>query len=168
MGMLYGTYFETADTTNTNIFQSFVPAQETVLRSFRTWLIMYGDPSFTSVSAKIYSDNGGVPGVLLYTSSNAITKTQLFTVDGILSTDDHGARGVYFEFLSYNSTAVEGVPLNSGETYHMVLNFVGATFTVNSHIAWVNDVYDPVYAAAPDVEQLDLAPLTLAFIGSEL
>lgn len=126
-----------------------------VLRACRIWLIFYNNPTLTSVTMKIYSDDGGTPKKLLHSSTTTLTKSEIITLS-------NGVKEIYFEF---DYPAFDG-----DDYYHFVLFANGYTGTDSSHIAWRQGWPDPVYMTnyTPSLVNLGVAPRTIYFIGSEL
>ena len=119
---VFGHEYTTAEATNTAVYTAFDPGDNIVLKAFRTWLIGVGDPTFTSVSMKIYSNNSAdnTPGKLLHTSTNSIAKATLF------ETENHVLKETYFEFLP---SGAAGISLRGGVTYNLVHGVQSAVFS---------------------------------------
>lgn len=146
---VYGRELSTADASNTNVYQPITPQREIILKAIRTWIILVGDPTFTSVQMRIYSNNSAdnTPGSILYTSTNSIAKATL------LETESHGVKETYFEFLEGGA---EGITLRANVRYNLVLLFNGASsWSSTSHCAWRRAYPDPVYNRS-DVTYNDL------------
>lgn len=151
----YGKVFLTADLSGApTMYQPVVLNKDVVLRAVRTRLIHYNSPSFTNLSMKIYSNNGGAPGVLLHTSTNVITQAELYTLG-------NGMKEVGFEF---NLPSLDGA-----DTYHFVIAASGYTGDSSSHLAWQHAFPDPVYTEGFTVtlEGLGVNPYFMIFVGAE-
>lgn len=153
---VYGEWLETADASTPNKYQKIIPTKNLILRSIRTWLIQLSNPTYTNIGMKIYSNNGGVPGIVLATSSTTWTKAQLF------ASDSHGLTDAYFVFSDLH--------LRANETYHVVLTLSGYTGSDSSHIAWMHSFPDPTYQTSVDMtfEGLLVSPYELVIIGAEI
>lgn len=144
---------EALDTTN---YQTFSSSSNVFVRAVRSAVIIFNNPTFLTLSAKIHENNGGIPGALLETSSNSHTKAEL------LGSDSYAYRGVYFEFEN-------DLILRADEIYHMVLEFTGASaFSDSSFVAWVQDVYDPLYSSLQNKNNLHKSPFIISFIASKI
>lgn len=149
----YAFYPETQLGDKDVIAQEFIPDHNCLLKVVRAWVLTYGDPQFTSLRFKIYSDREGSPGELLATS-NARIKADIDAGDA------YSVRNLYFDFD-------DAIPLASGDSYYLVLDAVGASsFTETSHVTWLQWYYQPVYATAPDFPAD--APFSCAFITADL
>jgi len=140
---VYGRDYSTAEATGKTIIQPIDMGRDVIVKAFRTWIIVVGDPTFTEVSMRIYSHNSadGSAGKLLHTSSNTIAKASLLEVE------NHAVKECYFEFLS--GANQDGIALRGGVDYNLNLNFVGASgWSSTSHCAWRKAWPDPVYSAA--------------------
>lgn len=153
----WGDTWSTAAMADTSMFQTISFDENTVLQAVRTWIIGIGNPTFTSLTMKIYSNEvvagANTPRVLLWTSTNAPTKAEIFS-------KQNGCREIYFEF---------GLPaLRAGEKYNLVINATGYTYAELSHLAWRKAWPDPVNKAfTPTIENLALAPYALYAIGGD-
>lgn len=154
---VFGEWIPTAGATDLSVYQKFKTTNNKILVAVRTWFVFYNDPSVTSIALKIYSNNGGSPGKLLYTS-NSLTKSTIIT-------SANGVRECYFEFNSGN-----GVHLKGGDYYHLVFSAVGYTGDSSAHIAWMKAYPDPVYTGGWSTthENLGIAPYQMSFVGASL
>ncbi len=155
---VYADPFSDADMSGTSRFSPFKPDRNITLRAVRTWFVLYGDPTFTSLTAKIYTDpfTSSVHSIgdLVATSTNTITKADLLTVDG--TSYDNGVRETYFEFDPFD--------LDGGDWYALVVNATGYTFSDSSHVAWMKAI-DPVMSGyTPSLTGLGLAPYQMHLI----
>lgn len=133
---VFGERFETSDfTAPYRVYQPIkfasLTSKNVRVKAIRTWFIVYNNPTFTSISLKIYSSRSGTPGSLLYTSSNSITKSQLIT-------EDNGPKECFFEFDQ--PFAVDG-----NKQYVIVPVLTGYTGDDTSHVAWRRAFPDVVY-----------------------
>lgn len=126
----------------------------TVLRGVQTQFINYNSPSFTSFEGRIYSNLGGSPGKLLFTSTN----TQL---PGIFT----AANGVMTVFFNFDLP----LDLNPFDTYHFVPWGNGYTGTSSSHVAWKKSFPDPACAVTvTDMNKIGVWPYDFEPIGAYL
>lgn len=139
-----------------SLFQTVQFNGNFVLRAARTWIIIFGDPVFTSLSMKIYS-NAVVSGLnsprkLLHTSTDVRTKAEVHT-------QPHAVREIYFNFAD--------VPVKGNDKYNFVINATGYAPTGNSYLAWRKAFPDPVYSGGytPAIETVGVAPREIYFIG---
>lgn len=151
----FGNVMTTADSTGKSMYLKFHPTDNIVMRAVRTWYIFYNDPTFTSLTCKLYADQGGAPGGIIETANNTFNKADLYT-------EDHALVEVYWEF--------DYVPLRSGVNYHLVTNCSGYTYDDASHIAWRKGWPDNVYRGGLqlDYEEIITSPFQLSVIGDEL
>ena len=126
-----------------------------IIRYIRIWIVVYDDPPFTSLNMKIYSDDNGSKGVLLHTSTNALTKANVVTLD-------NGVKEIYFTF---NDIQLDGL-----NPYHFALDGSSSGFSASSHIAWKQSWPDPFYRTGLSLtfEELSTSPYDIYFIGAEL
>lgn len=155
---IFGYPYENAsDMTDTSIFQPVVIPDNIIVKGFRTWIAYQGDPTYTDINMKIYSNLAGSPAKLLHTSTDSRTKAEIQLVE------DHGIKEIYFTFDDIN--------LRSGDTYHVVLNGTGYSPTASSFLIWRAAWPDPVYTTnyTPTTSNLTLSPKFLsAFIAADL
>lgn len=123
----------TADVSGTpTITQRFRhPSKNMVVIGAQIGVILYNDPVFTSLTAKIYADRDGAVGKLLGTSSNSYTQADC------LETESHGLKFAGFTFDKLN--------LKSSQWYHLALIPTVYTGDASSHIAWRTSYPDPQY-----------------------
>lgn len=157
MGVFYGRpYYNASEALDKTNYQTFTPNANVFLKALRTWVVVYNDPTFTSLSANVYEDDGGLPGALLMSSSNSHTKASL------IGANTNALRGVYFTFTN-------DIILRSADVYHLVLKWTGASgFSETAHVGWIQDVYDPVYAAAQTANQIQKSPFNISIVASEI
>lgn len=157
---MIGTPILTADLPAT-VSQKFRhPSKNVLVKGVQCGIILYNDPAFTTLEARIYSDNGGTAKKLLATSSNSWSKAE------ILTTEIHGLKFIGFSF--------DGITLIENEWYHLVLYPNGYTGTDASHIAWRMSYPDPQYttgltldAAHGDNHHLEFSIIGYAFGDAE-
>jgi hypothetical protein len=128
---MIGTPLDTADLP-TGVSQRFRhPEKSMILRGVQVGMILYNDPDFSDIEARIYTDNNGVAGKLLAISQNTWAKPV------VLTTHDHGVKfaGFSFDYLS----------LRGGTYYHLVLHPNDYTGDSSSHIGWRISYPDPQY-----------------------
>lgn len=129
----------------------------TLLVCVRTWLVVYNNPTFTSIKMHVYSDTGTGPGTRLYTSESV--------PKAFITTYANGAREVPFAFYAPN-----GVWLQADQSYYLALEAVGYTGSTSSHLAWKKAWPDPVYSTGVDLAliKLGVAPYALTIEGAEV
>lgn len=153
---VYGDPYLAGELEDLSHFQTVQFQSDIVLRAVRTWVIVYDNPVFTSLSCKIYSNEtvGGdnSPRKLLATSTDVRTKAEIHTLA-------NGIKEIYFNF--------NDVPLKGADLYNFVLQGTGYAPAGGSHLAWMKGFPDPVYTAGytPTLESLAVAPYQIYFIG---
>lgn len=125
---VYGRSWDPGELSDTSVYQTFTPGSNIILKAIRTWVICYNDPTFTSLTMKLYSRG---PGVLIASSTTTFTKAQ------ILETYGNGVKGLYFNFSH--------VPLVDSDSYDIVMSAVGYSPTSSAYLAWMQAYPDPVY-----------------------
>lgn len=157
---VFGDDFESGELENTNKFQTTKFGYDTILRAVRTWIIVVGDPTFTDLHMKMYSNqligSDNSPNVLIATSTNTLTKSEIITLE-------NGVKEIYFEF--------DYIPCNGETLYNFVINGTGYTSpTTTSHIAWRKAFPDPVYTSGytPAMETVPYSPYALYIIGANV
>jgi hypothetical protein len=157
--LVYGDDFSTSEMTNTAKFQPVTFGQDTVLVGIRTWIIIYNDPPFTSLNMKIYSNDAtsgqNTPKKLLATSTNVQLKSAIHTLA-------NGVKEIWFDF--------DYPVYNGADVFNLVINGVGYTGSVSSHIAWMKAFPNPVYSSGytPSMLTIPYAPYEGYFIGATL
>lgn len=126
-----------------------------ILRAIQVGVVIYNSPTYTSLEARLYSDNAGSPGVLIATSTNSWTKSEINTLAS-------GFKNVGFSF--------NFIPLRAAEYYHIVLFPNGYIGDSTAHIAWRFSYPDPQYRTGINLNAAQAAthPLELSIIGSGL
>ena len=128
---VWGNKLDAPDLLGTSKYVTFKPNKNLVLRAVRTSFIVYNDPVFTNLNAKIYTaGDNNAPGLLLYTSTDSRTKAEIHT-------RPNGDKSTYFTFAD--------IPLQANTYYNVVVNGQGYIPTANSHLAWRLAFPDPVY-----------------------
>lgn len=153
---MLGKPFDTADMVGTpTISQKVLIPYNCILKAVRVGIIQYNNPSWTSITLKMYANRNGSIGKLLETSTDNVLKSALFTLD-------HGYKETFFEF-NY-------VPLVQGDSYHFVLSASGYTGNSASHLAWRNSYPDPIYrnGFTPNAANGDNHPLDIHLITSRI
>lgn len=152
---LFVDWYTSAEFNNYEKFSQVTLSENSILTFARTTIGIYGNPTFTNLGLKIFSDNDDSKGKLLYTSSRLWTKADLFTLN-------NGFMEVYFEFPS--------ITLRKDLKYRFSVGGTGATFTGDSHAFWVHGFPDPVYKEGLTTTYLSAAvtPYHLVLIGSKL
>jgi len=137
------------------IYQPFNVLRNLKLKAIRSWFIYFNNPSFTSLGARIYNDNGaGAPSDLLYTSTKTWTAADITTYD-------YAAKELYFDFTN-------PVKLRAGVTYHFVPWVNGSALTSAAHLAWVKGYPDKNTSNGESAELANVGnnPFYLALIGA--
>jgi hypothetical protein len=136
------------------ITQTFSFSKNTIIRAVRVFVLVYNDPAFTSISAKIYSVRGSGAVKDVAASTNSFTKAQVTTLA-------HAHKEIYFTFPS--------VSILADSDYKIGLIISGYTGTQSSHLAWAMSWPDPIYRTGLTINQAKagVMPLSLSFIGSE-
>lgn len=147
---------ESSDMSGVSKFVTFKPNKNVLLRAARTTFVIYNDPVFTSLNAKIYSvGEDNLPKVLLYSSTDNRTKAQIHTLP-------NGVKSTYFTF--------EDVPLQANTYYNLVINGSGYLPTANSYVAWKIDFPDPIYRDplfSYNFTNINRCPYSLELIAAE-
>lgn len=145
-------YDTDASLTDASVFQSVKFSENVILKAVMSWMVVFNDPTFTSLSMKIYSNDeqeaSTTPKVLLHTSTNTQMKSSVHTLD-------HACKELFFEFANIN--------LRRGTWYNFVINAVGYSGASSaSHLAWKNTYPDPIYTTGVDESKplADTYPLT--------
>lgn len=153
------TWETTASMENTTLFQTVQFNTDVILRAVRTWIIYVENPTYTSLSMKIYSNeivgSTNTPRKLLYTSTDTRTPAEIKGETALA----HGVREIYFNFADIN--------LKGADKYNFVINAVGYAPSGDSHLAWMKGFPDPVYSTGytPAIETINIAPYQMYFIG---
>lgn len=135
MFSVWGDPLVNADQTGTRLFQPFTPDNNIVLQYMRCRFIVFNDPNCTSIQLKIYSSDGGSPGLLLHSSTSRLySEIQAAVFPG--ASDDYGFFESHFEF---SKPALRG-----GVEYCLVVNGVW-NFSTSSYIAWSKTYPDDPY-----------------------
>lgn len=147
---------ETADMISPLKPQKVIPNANLILIGVRTWVVLYNDPTYTSLKMEIWSNDGGSPGALIATSINVQLKADVCTLD-------NGIKEIWFEF--------DYVNLKDTDSYFFVLQANGYTDNwPTDGIAWRKGWPDPVYTTnvSTTYNSIGTSPYTLYLIGSEL
>ncbi len=153
---VWGDSLMTADLNGTTLkSQKVMFNKNIVLRAIRSWFIHYNDPSYTDIYFEIYSDNNGVPGKLLYTSTNSILKTSFITLQN----------GIKEAFWEFDYPTFKGT-----DFYHFVPHGTAYVGTDSSHLAWKKAWPDPIYRTNVNTTYTSAGtnPYDIYFIGDEL
>lgn len=126
-----------------------------IIRTVRTWVIFYNNPSITNLNMKIYTDNNGQIGSLLHTSTNSLTKSQMITLA-------NGCKEIYFTF--------DDVSIDNLNYYHYVLTGLSSGLSSTSTIAWKHGWPDNIYRTGLSLsfEELLVSPYDVYFEGAKL
>lgn len=146
---------ETSDMSATRVFRSMECDKNTILTQCVAGLVLHDPTAFTGLVMKIYSDNGGSPGVLIATSTNSWSRATLLT-----TADDYGVKWPYFNF--------NNVVLRAGLTYHFVINGASSYTKSNTeYIGWRIGYPDGVYDDLAYTDQIRWY-FDVAFLGKRL
>jgi hypothetical protein len=125
----------------------------TILTVVRTWIVLYNNPTFSSLTMKIYSDKNGSKDKLLYSSTNSFNKADIFT-------KQNGVAEIYFNF--------DKIPLDSYNWYHFSLSGTSSDFADDKHLAWKSSYPFPVYTTGiTGATNLTEYPYLISFVGAE-
>lgn len=129
-----------------------MPDYHAVLDGVKTSVIVYNNPSFTSLEMRLYSMKNNSLRQLIATSE-VKTKAEIIT-------ESNGIRNVPFVFSTRRT-------LYANDYYGFVLWANGYTGDGSSHIAWMKDFPDPVNPEGLTVsyDYLIKFPYRLALIG---
>ena len=146
-------YESDSDLSNGIYTQKVVINKNVLLKYVRTWIIFMDNPGLTNITMKIYLDNEGDKGNLLYSSLTTHTKAEIITLE-------NGVKEVYFEF--------DDKPLDDGNTYHFCLEGTSSGLSTSSKIAWKTTWPDPVYGGfSESFANRAQYPFTIVLIGAE-
>jgi len=153
---VWGDRFESGELLTTAKSQPLTPNADMYLSTVRATMIFINNPTFTSLTAKIYSDEGGLPSTLLYSSTTSLTKAEILT-------EENGSREMYFNF--------NGEPLTATVPYHVVINGAGYVPDATSFILWQKAFPNSVYSVtgvSEDPIKLGIYPYHAYLVGSKL
>lgn len=125
-----------------------------LLHGIQAGIVHVGDPSFTSIKAELWSDDGDGPSKLIAQSTTTWTKAQILTLP-------HGYKTVGFAFNK--------IGLRNGLYYCIALRAAGYTGSDNSYLSWRKSWPDPQYPTGVTQEVVKglFHPYDLILIGSE-
>ena len=150
--------FGSGELSDTTYYQAFRPNSDFILKAMRTWFVVYNDPVFTDLNAKIYGtntqDESVWPPTKLIATSDSRTKAQIHT-------QDYGVRETWFEWSPT-------VDLEANTWYAIVINGTGYTPTSSSYLAWKHSYPDPVLSTnyTANLITVNKSPYQLYFIGA--
>lgn len=147
--------YDTTDATTTSARQVITPADDITLVSIRAEIAQYDNPTWTSVTMKLYAFDGTNVRGLIANSFTSYTKAECFTL----------ANG--FKSLPFNFANVQ---LKAGTAYAVVVNFVGYSTSGDAYVGWTIDWPDTIYRSGftPTLENGAIAPAKLEVIGDKL
>lgn len=156
---VYGQPYDTGELSDTSYYQSFRLNQDTIIKTIRTWFIVFNDPIFTDLTAKIYAtddqiEDGTFPPTKLLHTSDSRLKSQIHTLD-------YGARETWFQFSPT-------IPLEGNTWYALVINATGYIPTSSSYLCWMHAYPDPVYQTnwTPSRYTVGKSPFQIYFEGA--
>jgi len=159
---VWGDIFDSGELANTSMFCTVTPDsslsnESFILRAIRTWVVVYNDPTFTNLTAKLYNNDENAstdsPGSLIASSTTVLTKSQIHTLD-------NAYKSLYFEF--------DDITLVGNSKYHIVLNGDGYVPSSSSYLAWMKAWPKPVYDYSQTYEKLLVSPYQIVLFGAEL
>jgi hypothetical protein len=148
-----------SELTNTARFQTISFPENTILKAIRTKIVVYNDPAFTSLSAKLYSNElvSGVntPRMLIAQSTNSHLKAEVCTLE-------NGVKEIWFDF--------NFISLRAGDKYNIVISGTDYVYSDASHLAWAKAWPDPVYKDGwtCSFESLVVSPYYIYAVGRKL
>lgn len=128
----WGHPITTAEASNTDIFQTFIPSNNIIVDVISSAYVFYNDPTFTNIFLKVYTNLDGSPDQLIMTSTDTWLSDEIYT-NGYLG----ALKKLKFNFDKH--------PFKADESYHVVTNISGYTYADGTHIAWRNTYPDPTY-----------------------
>lgn len=154
------TYYNDSDLTDTTVFQSIKFDYNVAIRALKLWVIVFNDPTFTSLNLKVYANNENAatnqPSSLLATADNTWAKADLHT-------QDYAAKEIYFEFAN-------DLVLGGDSWYHVALNATGYSgASETSHLSWMYAYPNIYYSEGVTLSKVTAStyPLALHPIFSE-
>lgn len=154
---VWGEPFYTSHFSGSPVFyQPVVPGNDGenfVLKGVKTSVIMYNNPTITSLEMRIYSNQSG-PSKLLYTSSNVQLKSSITTLANAI-------KEIYFDFDMLPN-------FDKDDTYNFVLWANSYTGDSSSHVAWKKAVPDSAYEPFTNLIKIGVWPYDIHFIGADL
>lgn len=137
------------------IYQPFKTNQNMILRGMRYWVVVYNNPSFSGLTASVWSNNEltSLPASKIADSTNSWQKSQLTSL----------ANGFFEIYQTFDD-----VPLQEDTTYHFVFNCQSYTGTDASHIGFRIAYPRPVYTDGIDLSptKINRIPYLLYLIGA--
>lgn len=153
---ILGKPIATSEMNTAQIYQRVkIPAlTNLIIRGVNIGIVVYNNPSFTSIHLNMYDDDSGVPGKKI-AQSNSFTKARIHSLP-------HAYKVVGFTFSD--------VAVRAGGFVHFSLGAVGYTGDSSSHIAWRNSYPDPQFITgiSLDAAHADNHPLEICIVGAEL
>lgn len=110
------------------VYQPMVLSKNRIVKAFRTWVLVYNSPSFTTLSLNVMSNLGAIPGQVIFTSENSYVLNDI-------ATDAFAVKEIFFDFIN-------PIFLRKG-TYHLALNATDYVGDSSSHLGWVRGTPDP-------------------------
>lgn len=151
---VFGTVWNSGELADKSVFTKFKFKSNLILKGIVTNIIVFNDPTFTSLSLNIYSDRGGLPDVLLATSTNSQTKEAVHTLA-------NANKALFFQFAEQAF---------AGEVfYHLVMSAVGYSPTAAKYLAREVQTTDPIYVGG-DTDPIKYAinPHKFSVISSDV
>jgi hypothetical protein len=153
---VWGDRLETGALTGVATSMKFQLSKLQLLVAVRSYIAVFNQPTLTGLRLRIYSDRGGSPGALMFTSENQYDLADMTT---------HAFRLKEFVF-EFNTP--HGVWLPSNEAHHLVWTADTYVGDATSHIALMKDWPRPVNLPREvDLETLGVQPYQVAFIGAK-
>lgn len=145
--------FESGDLAAPAVYQGLTIRKNLLIKAVRTWIVSYNNPTYTSLSLKIYSNAGGFPDALLASSSPVIKSS--------LGSATYFAKEIYFELADFSAA--------KNTTYFLSLDGADYSYASGSHLAWVRGWPDPIYRETytPTAVNATLAPYQIYLVGAK-
>lgn len=143
-----------ADLANGVFTQIVIPNKNVIVRYVRTQAVFFSNPSFSTLTMKVYGNlENNVRGEHLYTSDSR-TKAELITLA-------HGVKEFHFDFSN--------ITLHSSNSYQFALHGVSSGLSTSSYLGWKKGFPDPVYTSGLSIGYTTPGRMPYYFylIGSE-
>jgi hypothetical protein len=151
----YGRALIGSELTGTISYQPIIGNSNIHLRAVKILVMIYGNPTISQLTAKIYSDRIGVPFKELHQSTTFYEKSQI-------TTENNGLKEIFFEF--------NDVSIQANTKYHVVFQANGYNGTDASHMALMTYFPDPAYidGFTNNQTKLSVMPIHIVLIGAKV
>lgn len=150
---VFGEVLETSDFSGTipRMYQPVVMNKKYAVKAVRTWVVIYGDPVFTTMQMLICSSKR-----VIHTFEKSWTLNEITGLD-------YAAREIYFDFE-------KPISLDDAITYNFALKLNGYTGTADSHVSWIRGFPDKSddNSVVLDYKNLGVMPFWMRFVASDL